>query len=1035
MFWRVANFVAERGYRARGVTSEDKIREAASKFFDIMRSLRFLPNSPTLMNAGVEGGQLAACLVLPIEDDMHSIFQTLHDMAMAAKQGAGCGYNFSKLRPRGARVKSTNGVASGPVSFMGMFNLATEVVQQGGMRRGANMGILNVDHPDVMEFITCKDEGGKLSNFNLSVGVTDEFMRAVMEDRDWTLTHPYSESKTVKARDLFDAICKHAHRTGDPGLIFLDTINRKNPIPEAGVIEATNPCVTADTLVMTRQGPKTVAELIGVPFDAVVNGKVYTSGPEGFFKSGESQPVFKVVTLEGYELNATGNHKVAVDVDGSIDFIEVEKLQKGMKVRLNDLRDYFDVKGPLDFSRGYILGSLVSRGSITKESGIIYLNVGKEGELENGLPKDKGARDFMKFLTTCVRGLPRREKNLGWSLDIGKTKREFKLKCASIKHLAKTVGMEYKNRGITEQLERLSSRAVAGFIAGYVDAGGIFGLNDYGEPVILALMSTYNEAARFQRMLLRLGVRSIIESSLWNCNFSPSTGYSLNLSWTKRDFVVYIPSESVGTYMKNIGTKNSVAADKIKSVLDCDIGPDDMTAEVQAVVPIGEQDVYDVRIAGVNMFDANGILVHNCGETPLLPYELCNLGSLNLHKIYLDGKDKESKESFYIDCIETAVDFLDCVVDANSFPLPQNEEAVRNTRKIGLGVMGWADLLLELRINYASEEAERLAKRVMKFITHHAKLMSCRLAGMYGFPKYSPLYPVGGFEQARQRNATVTTIAPTGTISNIAMCSSGIEPLFALKYKRKTSWGGEYEYRHWVLDRGDEDAGYIVTSHDIPPEWHLRIQAAFQEYTDNAVSKTVNLPSTADVDTVKDTFITAWRLGCKGVTIYRDGSKYDQVLVKETPLKQEKVKRTTKIVDGKTIRLPTSYENLYVHLNFIDGKPLETFITMGKSGSESKAFVEAIGRLISLALKYGAPVDKVIEQLVNICGQQAIWCDDGVILSVPDAIGKGLKMIMESTGYKLDSIKEVDMCPSCGGVLVRAEGCKVCQSCGFATCG
>lgn len=257
MFMRVARAVAE---------AEKNYDEAiVEEFYNLMASLDFLPNSPTLMNAGRKGGQLAACFVLPIEDSMEGIFEALKNMALIHKSGGGTGYNFSKLRPAGDKVSSTNGVASGPISFMGMFDQATEVVMQGGMRRGANMGILNADHPDVFHFIRAKTEEGKLKNFNISIGATDKFMKAVENDEDWDLINPRSGevTKTVKARDLFDLICEMAWRTGDPGMIFLDRLEEDNPTPHLGKIDATNPCVPADTFVMTEEGPRQVKELIG----------------------------------------------------------------------------------------------------------------------------------------------------------------------------------------------------------------------------------------------------------------------------------------------------------------------------------------------------------------------------------------------------------------------------------------------------------------------------------------------------------------------------------------------------------------------------------------------------------------------------------------------------------------------------------------------------------------------------------------------------------------------------------------------------
>jgi ribonucleoside-diphosphate reductase alpha chain len=642
----------------------------------MMARLDFLPNSPTLMNAGRRGGQLAACFVLPIEDSMEGIFDSLKHMALIHKSGGGTGYNFSKLRPKGDIVSSTNGVASGPVSFMGMFDQATDVVMQGGMRRGANMGILDADHPDVFDFIKAKTEEGKLKNFNISVSVTEKFMWAVENDENWDLLNPRTREfvRTIKARDLFNTICEMAWKTGDPGMVFMDKINKDNTLAHLGVITSTNPC----------------------------------------------------------------------------------------------------------------------------------------------------------------------------------------------------------------------------------------------------------------------------------------------------------------------------------------------------------------------------------GEQPLLPYEACNLGSINLANM-VSGMDIDWEKLRLT--TRLAVRFLDNVINVNQYPLPQIEEMVKKTRKIGLGIMGWADLLFRLRIPYDSDEALDLAKKIMSSITSIGRQESVELARTRG---ECPALPGSGV-----RNSTITTIAPTGSLSMIADCSSGIEPVFALEFTKEVLEGKQFSYRNRyyaeALEKGESAAvieRVFKTSHDIAPEWHVRMQSAFQEHVDNAVSKTINLSSTATVEDVKKAYMLAWQSHCKGITVFRDGCRSGQVLYVEKTAQQQtlpipqvsEIERPMDrpfILGGKTAKIPTSYGNLYLTVNDVNGRPVEVFTTMGKSGHETMAFTEAMGRLISLALRSGVKIHGIIKQMKGIGGSQPVWHDDGVIMSVPDAIAYGLLSMgyldLEEKGM-MESLSDTDMCPVCGSSMARQEGCIKCPACGFSRC-
>ncbi|MBU1122066.1 MAG: vitamin B12-dependent ribonucleotide reductase [Candidatus Omnitrophota bacterium] len=703
----------------------DKVKEVEKSFFNILSNLEFMANSPTLMNADKELGQLSACFVVPVGDSMESIFDAIKATALIHKTGGGTGFSFSSLRARNSTVKSTGGVASGPISFMKVFDAATQAVKQGGTRRGANMGILRIDHPDILDFIKCKEIEGDISNFNISVAITKEFMEKVLEGGDFNLIGPHTKeiNGVVNASQIFDLIATYAHKNGEPGIIFIDKINDTNVTPELGKIESTNPC----------------------------------------------------------------------------------------------------------------------------------------------------------------------------------------------------------------------------------------------------------------------------------------------------------------------------------------------------------------------------------GEQPLLPYESCNLGSINLSKML-----KETADGFTIDweklkrTVGLAVRFLDNVIDANKFPFPQIKENTLKTRKIGLGVMGWSTMLGFLGIPYDSDEAIDCAKRVARFIYDNAKDESVLLAKERGtFPAWKG--SVWEKRGLRIRNATLTTIAPTGTISIIAgPTSSGIEPNYALCYFRNVLEGEKLlevdpSFEYVLKKKGiysqelmkklaageslqkmeeipDSLKKVFKTALEISSLWHIKMQAAFQESTDNAVSKTINLPNTASVEDVKEAYLLAYKLGCKGITVYRDGSRSVQVLTvdKKDDKKEEKAfsvslpKPRPEVILGTTTKVTTGCGNLYITVNQDEeGHLFEVFTQMGKAGGCAASQLEAIGRLISLALRGKIDMKVVVEQLKGIRCPSPSWANGKKIFSCADAIARVLeKRVMDQRNLikpevKLQRKEEpvlakvrgsnlnssvVGVCPDCGLALRHQEGCVVCDSCGFSKC-
>ncbi|MCX7921465.1 MAG: vitamin B12-dependent ribonucleotide reductase [Clostridia bacterium] len=752
LFRRVAKAVAEAD---KDYATPEELQAIEEQFYDMMTNLEFLPNSPTLMNAGRPLGQLSACFVLPIEDTMEGIFEAIKNAALIHKSGGGTGFSFSRLRPKGASVNSTGGVASGPISFMKVFNAATEAVKQGGTRRGANMGILRVDHPDILNFITCKKDNAEITNFNISVGITEEFMKAVEQNRDYELVDPHHKKVVGKlnAKEVFDIIVDMAWNNGEPGIIFLDRLNKDNVTPELGEIESTNPC----------------------------------------------------------------------------------------------------------------------------------------------------------------------------------------------------------------------------------------------------------------------------------------------------------------------------------------------------------------------------------GEQPLLPYEACNLGSINLSVMMknIEGKIEFDFEKLG-DVVKKAVHFLDNVIDVNKYPLPEIDTMTRGTRKIGLGVMGWADLLCKMGISYNSQKALTLAEQIMHFIQDKSRQASIELAETKGlFPLFDKsIYKDLG---VKVRNATTTTIAPTGTLSILAGVSSGIEPLFAISYIRNVMDNDELVevnplFKNIAIKEGfySEELmkriakkgtikGFpeipkaiqdvFVTAHDISPEWHVKMQAIFQKYTDNAVSKTVNLCHDATKDDVRDVFVLAYKTYCKGVTIYRDGSRDLQVLNigkvkgKEEPkaiedeAKSEELSVAPRprpdITTGFTEKVRIGCGNLYITVNYDERGICEVFTNTGRAGG-CPSQSEATSRLVSIALRSGIDVKSIVGQLKGIRCPSTIRQKGMKVMSCPDAIGRLIEKVarLQNGGneeiaselaavdnesvprptakcsshcasctmkdFCMNEDKDVSedemqytasACPECGKAVEHEGGCMICRNCGYSKCG
>ncbi len=1123
MLARVAYNIALAEGRYYGGIAEVVLRWAEA-FYAMMTRMEFLPNSPTLMNAGRELQQLSACFVLPVDDSMDSIFDAVKNTALIHKSGGGTGFSFSRLRPKNDVVRSTKGISSGPISFMTVFDAATETIKQGGTRRGANMGILRVDHPDIVEFISCKAKNDRLNNFNISVALTEDFMKAVEADAEYSLVNPHSRETVarVNAREVFEKIVDAAWRNGEPGIIFLDRVNRDNPTPKLGAIESTNPCVTGDTFVLTQEGPRQVRELLGRKTDLVVDGRALPTTDRGFFQTGR-KPVFRLSTREGYRLRLTGDHPVLKAASVSRDRIVKEwapasSLRAGDRIVIHDHRGFPGWAGPYGEAEGYLLGLLIGDGTLKQDKAVI--SAWAPARAANGEDQvADGTRGVMAAALAYAEGMPHRSDFRGWQEVAGRN--EYRLSLSAVREIALRLGMEPGRKVITPEMEKCSFDFCRSLIGGLFDAdGSVQGSQEKGVSIRLA-QSNLDILETVQRMLLRMGIASVLYENRRPAGESrlPDGRGGLSVYRTKPQHELVISRDNVAEFSARIGFRDTVKQGRLESLLRSYArrpNRERFLATIDSVVPEGIDEVYDVQVPGANAFDANGLFVHNCGEQPLLPYESCNLGSINLAAM-VTGENGGTRVDYdrLKDAIHVAVRFLDNVIDMNNYPLPEIRRMTMGNRKIGLGVMGFADMLIRMGIPYDSDEALAVGQEVMSFVQDESKAASGLLARERGaFPNYPvSAYPEKG--AVPLRNATTTTIAPTGTISIISGCSSGIEPVFALSFIRNVMDNDhlvevhplfEDEMRrqglytvalmkeisgkgtlHGMEEIPEDVRRVFVTAHDISPEAHLRMQAAFQKYVDNAVSKTVNFPADATRDDIRKVYLLASRLGCKGVTVYRDKSRDEQVLnigevnraeaagAAEARPAGEAAAPSAALRDadgfvaprprpdtliGVTKEMKTSCGKIYVTMNRDEKGMFEVFNQMGKAGGCAASQSEAIGRLASLALRSGVKPDMIVKQLKGISCHLPAWGGNGgKIMSCADAVAKAIEWYMESVDTllsgsapeaperltaspvaKRSSRADGDLeiargaCPDCGSQVEMQEGCLKCRSCGFSEC-
>ncbi len=889
LFRRVASYIASAEKRFDG--DEETVKFYENAFYEIMTKFEFLPNSPTLMNAGTNIGQLSACFILGVGDSLDEIFDSIKYSALIHQSGGGTGFCFSHLRPKGDFVKSTAGVASGPISFMTVFDHATNVIKQGGKRRGANMGVLHIWHPDIEDFIGVKQTPGVLENFNISVGVDDEFMKAVEHEEDYALKNPRTgeAARRINASGLFKLIAYSAWKSAEPGVLFMDTINKANPTPKYAIV-ATNPCVAKETFVTTSEGLTEVSK---------VHNPHHVMGSDGDYhpvrwagKTGEKE-VYLVKTRAGYEVKATADHKFLTE-DG---WKQVNAL--GGNDRLVLQKEGKFGKEHIDREMAMMLGWLCGDGHISRGMQDVIFYFGTD-EKEEMLPIFKGYLDAKNREPVK----PRK--------DATETRLKYSSKIAKMFcDLGAGHAMAHKKE-VPNSVFSMDRESVRHFLSALFGAdGSVQGNRKKGVSIRLA-SNSLKLLKQVQVLLLQFGIVSSIcaERRKAHSKTLPDSRRNPKTYSCRAQHELIISRASMFRFMDRIGFSVSAKNRKFEALKPENIYADNIDTSVAEVEFAGMEEVFDLTEPETHSFSANGLIVHNCGEVPMPDFESCNLGSINLSAfVELDWSKGDWKKKVnwerlrYV--VRLAIQFLDNVVELNNYPLPQIRDMSLRHRRVGLGVMGFSKMLFKMGVRYDSPEGFEVGEEVMRFVTSEGRKMSHELGRARGsFPGFKESTWAKGYDA--MRNATVTSIAPTGTISMIAETSSGIEPTFALAYIKNVMDGTKLFYSDDVFEqvlkvRGLYSAEIMkkiitkgslkeieeiprdirdifVISHDIGTEGHIRMQAAFQKWTDLAVSKTINMPSTASVEDVENAYMLAWKLGCKGVTVYRDKSRGEQVL-------------------------------------------------------------------------------------------------------------------------------------------------------------
>ena len=1063
-------------------------------FYEALQDFRFLPAGRILSGAGADRRvTLFNCFVMgDIADDLGSIFSHLREAALTMQQGGGIGYDFSTLRPKGAAVKGVGADASGPLSFMDVWDAMCRTIMSAGARRGAMMATMRCDHPDIEDFIAAKRQAGRLRNFNLSVLATDPFMAAVEADAAWPLVFGGQVFKTIGARALFDAITRATYDYAEPGVIFIDRINKRNNLYYCEQIHSTNPCVTGDTRLATQHGMVPIAELVafGTDLAVTVDRRALGTGTRGVevrpakpaFLTASRADVFRVTTRSGHEIKATAWHDFLTP-SGKV---KLKDLAVGDTLLLQSGKGQFGKEGSGDL--GTLLGMITGDGHFTNRGkGTTAAVVSLWGD-------DKILKErLVATINTLVAaaGLGQRVYRVG-AVEVSDRNMIFIRSTILARVLAHYGFTPLTKLKVPEVVWRGTEACVKGYLRALFQCDGTVNVSSNSLSCSVRLSSSHRPLLQDVQVLLgNLGILSRLHQRREaGVREMPDGKGSSKEYQTVTSYELIVDGESREAFMAEVGFMTPAKCDKYRSWVSGRVlfKTQKFESKIVAIEYAGQQPVFDTTQPDGNTVIFNGIATGQCGEQPLPPYGACLLGSINLPRLVQHPFTPQARlDEAQLDAlVGVAVRMMDNTIDVSGFPLEaQRQEAVAK-RRIGLGMTGLADALMMCGVRYGSDEAAALAGDWARRINRAAYVTSAGLAGEKGaFPLFDREPYLAG-ETVREldadvraliaehgiRNALLTSVAPTGTISLVAdNVSSGIEPVFALAYTRKVLQPdgtrteeevSDHALRRFRAQFGEAAAlpAHFVTAQDLTPAEHVRMQAAVQRHVDSAISKTVNVPEDISFEAFQAVYLDAYRSGCKGCTTYRPNAITGSVLeVKPAepprpaaPNVIELARRAEKLT-GVTYKLrwPDTEHAMYVTINDveIEGRrtPFEIFVN--SKNLEHYAWVVALTRMISAVFRRGGEVAFVAEELKQVFDPRGgQWSNGHYVPSLVAAIGDIIERHMLETGFLAPrepvAVKVFEpgnraqasaLCPKCSQPgLLREAGCLTCLHCGWSRC-